>query len=143
MSFTTCNKNIVVIVNFINKPVLVGYAVTLLVCLSRFLIALFIRVTYSSLLSFLFSPKSETGEIEISSSSSLLKRAFILLKKSGVNSLVRIRNTVSILFPFFLTKIYNSILNISILKIDGVFPMEAMIEIGCKSDDINQKPRIK
>ncbi len=92
---------------------------TLLVCFSRFLIALFTRLTYSSRLSFLFNPKSETGEIEISSSSSLLKRAFILLKRSGVNSLERILNTVSIIFSLIKTKIYNSIENTSLMNREG------------------------
>ena len=92
---------------------------------SRFLIALFTRLTYSSRLSFLFSPKSETGEIEISSSSSLLKRAFILFKKSGVSSLERIRITVSIIFNLQ-TKIYNSMENFPTMKSEGFTWSEAL-----------------
>ncbi len=133
MTFTTGNKNIVLLVNPINKSVFVGnparpiaglvelecfgfpnpliWSSNYTVCFSRFLIAMFTRLTYSSRLSFLFSPKSETAEIEISSSCSLLKRAFILFKKSGVSSLDRIRITVSIIFSFIPTKIYNSIEN--------------------------------
>jgi len=135
MTFTTCNKDIIMLVNFIHKSVFVGYTVTLLVCFSRFLIALFTRLTYSSRLSFLFSPKSATGEIEISSSSSLLKRAFILLKRSDVNSFERIRITVSIIFSLIQTKIYNSIENTSLMNSEGFNPSEALTNNKLESDD--------